>query len=143
MTPGTKKICGCRNKLRFFISRLIGETASVGPSLLIGQLMTLQTFGACAGVLSRHARRHLCLFTPKPSQASGLLVIGFGQETERSWTNINNRTGHAPCFDDLSEDRCAQSSRIFQVFIGVIACPESSRSLLPHEGTGISWITSG
>ena len=142
--PGTKKIFGCRNKLRFFVSRLISERASVGPSLLIGQPITLQTFGACAGVLSRHARRQLCLFTLKPSQASGLLVTGFGQETERSWTNINNHTGHAPCFDGSILRIDVLSLREFaQVFIGVIACPESSKSLLPHEGTGISWITSG
>jgi hypothetical protein len=38
--------------------------------------------------------------TVKPSYASGLPVGGFGQEMERSWTNINNRPGYAPCFDE-------------------------------------------
>jgi hypothetical protein len=141
MTPGTKKICGCRNKLRFFVSRLIGERASVGPSLLIGQLITLQTFGACAGVLSRHARWQLCLFIPKPSQASGLLVTGFGQETERSWTTINNRTGHAPCFDGfylridvlgLREfSRCHRSKRMSSVIKEPFA-PRRYRYIVDH-----------
>jgi hypothetical protein len=50
----------------------------------------------------------------EPYCTSGLPVSGFGRETERSWTNIINPNGYAPCFDERPKDRYTQSQESAQ-----------------------------
>lgn len=105
MAPGTKKICGV------VTSCLLrpGDGRESKPGTLARD-RTADTFGEIGsgyGSSVLGASTATLPVSVKPSYASGLAVSRFGQEMERSWTNISNVTGYAPCFDERSEDRCA------------------------------------